>query len=176
MERAVICQGGPTSHGGKVLEGASHATVDGRPISLRGHQTFCPQCKGTFPIVEGLDFHTFAGLGTAVDGMKTACGAKLIATQQQMFIDDGAGGDESDAPFNSTAKPSTQYHGSFRAIDKDTGKPVEGRPYRIVLADGRTLRGVTDVDGNTQQVSSPDLSSVQLHWESEHCDDDQGAR
>lgn len=89
MARAVICKGDPTSHGGKVLEGAEHATINGRPIALQGHMTLCPQCKGSFPISEGLSFHTFAGLGTAVDGMQTACGAKLIATQQQMLIDDG---------------------------------------------------------------------------------------
>jgi hypothetical protein len=54
-----------------------------------------------FPIIEGLDFHTYAGIGTAVDGMKTACGAKLIATQQRMVIDDG--GSSAAAP----ATPST---------------------------------------------------------------------
>ncbi|NVD98139.1 PAAR domain-containing protein [Massilia sp. BJB1822] len=99
MARAVICKGDPTSHGGKVLEGNEDATIDGRPIAQRGHQTWCPQCKGKFPINDGLDFHTFAGIGTAVEGMKTACGAILIATQHQMTIDDqsGAGSAANDA-------------------------------------------------------------------------------
>lgn len=92
MMRAVICKGDPTSHGGKVLEGNELVTTNGRAVAQKGHMTFCPQCKGNFPIAEGLDFHTYAGIGTAVDGMKTACGAKLIATQNQMVIDDGGGG------------------------------------------------------------------------------------
>ncbi|MBB3117703.1 PAAR domain-containing protein [Pseudoduganella violacea] len=88
MARAVICQGDATSHGGKVLEGNPDATIDGRPIALRGHLTYCPLCKGQYPISEGLDFHTFGGIGTAVEGMKTACGATLIASQHLMTVDD----------------------------------------------------------------------------------------
>lgn len=91
MMRAVICKGDPTSHGGKVLEGNEHVTTNGRPVAHLGHMTFCPLCKGNFPIIEGLDFHTYTGIGTAVDGMHTACGAKLIATQRTMVIDDEAG-------------------------------------------------------------------------------------
>jgi uncharacterized Zn-binding protein involved in type VI secretion len=74
--RAVICKDDPTSHGGVVLEGNARATADGRQIAQKGHMTHCPKCKGDFPIVEGLGFHTFAGTGTAVEGMKTACGPK----------------------------------------------------------------------------------------------------
>ncbi|NVD98372.1 PAAR domain-containing protein [Massilia sp. BJB1822] len=91
MARAIICKGDPTSHGGQVLEGSADATIDGRPIALRGHLTYCPLCKGKFPISEGLVFHTFGGLGTAVEGMKTGCGAILIATQHQMTVDDQPG-------------------------------------------------------------------------------------
>lgn len=110
MARAVICKGDPTSHGGKVLEGNEDATIDGRPIAQRGHQTWCPQCKGKFPINEGLDFHTFAGIGTAVEGMKTACGAILIATQHQMTIDDqsDAGGAANDASAKNPGKSDGQ--------------------------------------------------------------------
>ena len=171
MSRAVICKGDPTSHGGKVLEGAEHATISGRPIALRGHMTFCPQCKGTFPIVDGLDFLTFAGLGTALDGMQTACGAKLIATQQQMFIDDGGGAGGSGeggsgAPAAVEKKESGAYQGRFRAVDEQTGQPVANRAYVISLPDGSTLKGVTDADGYTQQVSAHDPSEISLRWKS----------
>ncbi|UMR30910.1 PAAR domain-containing protein [Massilia sp. MB5] len=110
MARAVICKGDPTSHGGKVLEGNEDATIDGRPIAQQGHQTWCPQCKGKFPINDGLDFHTFAGIGTAVEGMKTACGAILIATQHQMTIEDqsGAGSAANDAPAKSPGESEGQ--------------------------------------------------------------------
>lgn len=63
--------------------------------------------------------------------MQTACGAKLIATQQRMLIDDGGGGGENEgsAEAKTGAAQSGQYRGSFRAVDKDTGKPVAGRAY-----------------------------------------------
>ncbi|MGB9109071.1 MAG: PAAR domain-containing protein [Telluria sp.] len=88
--RAVICKDDPTSHGGVVLEGNPHATANGRQIARKGHMTHCPQCRGDFPIAEGLSRHTFAGIGTALEGMKTGCGALLVATTTKgfMMVDD----------------------------------------------------------------------------------------
>ncbi|PMZ02046.1 PAAR domain-containing protein [Pseudomonas sp. FW306-02-F02-AA] len=36
-------------------------------------------CKGVFPIAEGSSTYTVGGIAVALDGMKTACGASLIA-------------------------------------------------------------------------------------------------
>lgn len=112
MARAVICKDDPTSHGGKVLEGNENATCLGKPIALKGHQTYCPLCKGQFPIAEGLGHHSFGGIGTAVEGMKTACGATLIASQHVMTVDDG-GGAAADAK-NSPAPPGCRSGGHLR--------------------------------------------------------------
>ncbi|MCG2585965.1 PAAR domain-containing protein [Massilia sp. TS11] len=60
--------------------------LDGIPIAGIGHLVLCPQCKGNFPIAEGAATHYFGKLGTALDGMKTACGASLIASQQRMKV------------------------------------------------------------------------------------------
>lgn len=81
MAGEIIRQGDPTSHNGKVLEGSLVDICHGKPIAFIGHKVFCPQCKGTFPIVEGCITTTFYGKGVALAGMKTACGATLIATQ-----------------------------------------------------------------------------------------------
>ena len=190
MMRAVICKGDPTSHGGKVLEGNELVTTNGRAVAQKGHMTFCPQCKGSFPIAEGLDFHTYAGIGTAVDGMKTACGAKLIATQKQMVIDDGgsgSGGDNGGADGQTAVAPPdgskaaatvsapepapAVYSATFRAVDERTGHPVSDRPYRMVTSDGRTVRGVTDGDGRTRTIKGHDPATVQLFWEVEDVGD-----
>jgi uncharacterized Zn-binding protein involved in type VI secretion len=172
MLRAVICKGDPTTHGGNVLEGNELVTTNGRAVAQLGHKTFCPQCKGTFPIIEGLDFHTYAGIGTAVDGMQTACGAKLIATQQQMVIDDGSGGGTSASAAAARADGERgRYSGAFRAVDETTGQPVAGLPYRIELPDGRTVRGVTNETGHTQHVSSNSPDTVKLYWETEASDE-----
>ncbi|MYM29477.1 PAAR domain-containing protein [Duganella sp. CY15W] len=177
MLRAVICKGDPTSHGGTVLEGNELVTTNGRAVAHIGHMTFCPQCKGNYPISEGLARHTYAGRGTALDGMKTACGAKLIATQQQMVVDDGGSDDgqcndrQGEAQGAVTGGQQGQYSGAFRAVDERTGQPVSGRPYRIELADGSVIRGKTGQDGNTQRVTSSHPDTVKLYWETESYDE-----
>jgi uncharacterized Zn-binding protein involved in type VI secretion len=186
MMRSVICEGDPTSHGGKVMEGHGPATIDGRKIARRGHLTYCPQCKGSFPIIEGVDHHTFAGVGTALDGMKTACGAELIATQQRMKIEDGISDPSSshatsarpdaapeaekvvEEPAEFPLTTSTDsFSGSFRAVDLNTGTPLMGIPYRIELEDGSTVRGVTDTQGKTQHITSTAAETIRLYWEAE---------
>ncbi|WP_186229948.1 PAAR domain-containing protein [Burkholderia gladioli] len=95
MGRAMICVGDTTTHGGRVLEGSATATIDGKPIAGVGHKVLCPQCKGVFPILPATGRrypHQIAGRDTAIHGMKTACGATLIASQLSMTLDDvGAG-------------------------------------------------------------------------------------
>lgn len=90
--RSIICVGDTTSHGGKVLEGNSTATLDGKPISGVGHLVSCPQCKGNFPILPDLlgrrYQHIIDKRDTAVEGMRTACGATLIASQSNSTISD----------------------------------------------------------------------------------------
>ncbi|MGY6258830.1 PAAR domain-containing protein [Paraburkholderia caledonica] len=92
--RAIICEGDTTSHGGKVIEGSPTDKIDGRCIAGVGHQVSCPRCKGVFPILPDLLGrrypHRMNGRDTAVEGMRTACGAVLIASQSSSTItDDG---------------------------------------------------------------------------------------
>lgn len=92
MADEIIRMGDPTSHGGKVIEGSMADICHGKPIAYMGHQTFCPRCKGNFSIVDGAPTTTFYGKGVALAGMKTACGAVLIATQLTDTVDYAAGG------------------------------------------------------------------------------------
>ncbi|WP_177313496.1 PAAR domain-containing protein [Burkholderia ubonensis] len=107
LSRGIICQGDTTSHGGKVLEGNPTATLDGRPISGVGHMVACPQCKGTFPILPDLLDrrypHVIDGRNTAVAGMRTACGATLIASQSNSTISDEGDGHASTGAAVATA-------------------------------------------------------------------------
>ncbi len=81
-ERSIIRKGDRTSHGGTVAEGHPTSMLLGREIALVGHKVTCPKCKGAFPILAdpGRN-HSFMGQDTAVEGMRTACGAVLIASQ-----------------------------------------------------------------------------------------------
>lgn len=80
---AVILKGDKTSHGGTVLEGFEQVTHDGTPVAGIGHVVSCPACEGVFPIVAGTPHISFCGVNLAVEGMQTACGAKLIASQRE---------------------------------------------------------------------------------------------
>ena len=92
MKRAIICVGDTTSHGGKVLEGNPTAKIDTRPIAGVGHMVSCPRCKGDFAILPDLLGriypHVIDKRDTAVEGMRTACGAVLIASQSNSTIND----------------------------------------------------------------------------------------
>ncbi|WP_429500673.1 PAAR domain-containing protein (plasmid) [Robbsia andropogonis] len=93
-KRAIICEGDTTSHGGTVIEGSPAGKIDGRCIAGVGHQVSCPRCKGVFAILPDLLGrrypHRINGRDTAVEGMRTACGAVLIASQSSSTItDDG---------------------------------------------------------------------------------------
>ncbi|HEX7682421.1 MAG TPA: PAAR domain-containing protein [Trinickia sp.] len=96
MASAIICVGDTTSHGGKVLEGNPTASIDGRPIAGVGHKVFCPLCKGEFAILPDLLGrrypHVIDNRDTAVAGMRTACGAVLIASQSSDTITDTGDG------------------------------------------------------------------------------------
>lgn len=88
----IIRQGDPTSHGGTVIEGSLFDICMGKPIAFVGHKVTCPKCKGIFPIAEGAPNTTFYGKGVALAGMKTACGAILMATQFSDTVEYGGGG------------------------------------------------------------------------------------
>lgn len=91
----MICVGDTTTHGGRVLEGDASATIEGMPIAGVGHKVMCPLCTGVFPILADMGRqypHRINGRDTAVAGMKTACGAVLVASQTSTSLDDvGAG-------------------------------------------------------------------------------------
>lgn len=76
----IIRKGDSTDHGGLVLEGFAQTNLNGRPMAGVGHQVSCPKCKGVFPIIEGSHAYKVGGTPVALHGMKTACGARLIAS------------------------------------------------------------------------------------------------
>lgn len=91
-ERAIIRRGDRTSHSGIVVEGHPTSMLLGQEIALVGHKVMCPKCKGAFPILPdpGRN-HSFMGNDTAVEGMRTACGAVLIASQMVARVSEAEG-------------------------------------------------------------------------------------
>ena len=90
--RPIIRIGDKTTHGGTVTEGFPFYTIDGRAAAGLGHMVTCPQCKGAFPIVEGVSTFAVDGGLVAIEGMKTSCGATLIASQGFAVVEPSEGG------------------------------------------------------------------------------------
>jgi len=170
----IIRQGDRTSHGGTVLEGSLYDICMGKPIAFVGHKVLCPKCKGIFPIAQGAPFTTFYGKGVALAGMKTACGATLIASQFTDTVEYGGGG----ASTNSSSKASSrangnetsaatplgtagtadtgdkQFNDKFMLIDDVTGDPLPYTEYAIRRASGEIEHGTTDANGCTHLLAT----------------------
>ncbi|MCX2683929.1 PAAR domain-containing protein [Pseudomonas sp. DCB_AW] len=76
----IICLADTTDHGGEVVNAIPHTNLNGKPMPGKGYRVLCPLCKGEFPIIEGSDTYRVNGISVALDSMKTACGASLIAS------------------------------------------------------------------------------------------------
>lgn len=76
----IVRIGDTTNHGGRVIDSIPHTNLNGRAMAGKGNMVLCPLCEGEFPIIEGSDTYRVNGTPVALDGMKTACGATLMAS------------------------------------------------------------------------------------------------
>ena len=58
----------------------------------------------------------------------------------------------------------TSHHLQYQAVDS-AGKPLAGRPYIMLLADGSTRTGKTDSSGRTQLLTTSRREQVQVYIE-----------
>jgi uncharacterized Zn-binding protein involved in type VI secretion len=168
MAGEIIRLGDKTSHGGTVLEGSPADICMGKPIAYIGHKVLCPQCKGAFPIVEGALTTTFYGKGVALAGMKTACGAVLIASQFTDIVEYGGGAaaaspgalrDAGKTPVREEPGD-TQFDDRFVLLDDVTGEPITCTEYAIRRASGAIEHGTTDAQGHTHLLSATAAAEV----------------
>jgi uncharacterized Zn-binding protein involved in type VI secretion len=170
MSGEIIRQGDRTSHGGTVIEGSLYDICMGKPIAFVGHKVICPKCKGVFPIAQGAPSTTFYGKGVALAGMKTACGATLIASQFSDTVE--CGGGEASAAASSPANGNgtvaltsqgalapvdtshKQFNEKFMLIDDATGDPLPHTEYAIRRACGEIEHGTTDANGCTHLLAT----------------------
>jgi len=181
----IIRKGDRTTHGGTVLEGSPSEICMGQPIAYKGHMVHCPKCRGNFPIVEGVLTTTFFGQGVAVAGMKTSCGASLIASQFTDTVEWGSGGggsaagvvtiaaaaEKSTASANPTeiaaaTATALSYDLFFHVKHDETGRSLSNMPYKITLDDGREFTGITDNSGHTEKVfsDSPQTAKIEVPY------------
>jgi hypothetical protein len=104
---------------------------------------------------------------TALDGMKTACGATLIASQHTATVDYAdearseslSHGEGASGPVQELGEDFDRY---FVLLDAATGKPLRQRGYAIRLPDGSSIEGMTDAQGHTKLCSASESHVVEL--------------
>ena len=78
--RGVIRLGDTTSHGGEVIRASDTLKALGKAVALDGDMTFCPRCKGRFPITVHQSERKHHGKRVAHHDDSAACGATLISS------------------------------------------------------------------------------------------------
>ncbi|MEC5384233.1 type VI secretion system Vgr family protein [Uliginosibacterium sp. H3] len=115
--------------------GQSSITLEG------GNITFA--CPGNFMVKGGS--HAMAGGASAAASLAGLPSGVMGVTKAQLL-------------------EKSPYDEQFRAVDKASGEPIAGQPYRIETAEGDVVEGVTDKDGKTQRVKTLDPQGLKLSW------------
>jgi uncharacterized Zn-binding protein involved in type VI secretion len=78
--RGVVRLNDKTDHGGHVISVSSGTMVMGTEAALIDDMTFCPKCKGNFPIKPDGAGANHGRRTYAYDNDPTTCGARLISS------------------------------------------------------------------------------------------------
>lgn len=174
--KSIIRKGDSTTHGGTVIEGIDSYLVFDKPIACEGHMVTCPQCKGTFPIIEGVKGKSILGKNPAVEDMHTACGAKLIASQDQFQLEQLDAIENNQAEEINTADTNwlgtnLQDYGvrfQLTEYDEENSYPLRHVNYSVFLSDGSIQSGCTNDEGYTSVITSDQQLTVdRIELESE---------
>jgi hypothetical protein len=158
----------------------------GKPMAFIGHKVQCPKCRGVYPIADGVLTTTFYGKGVAVAGMKTACGAVLIASQFTDIAEWSSGaGIANSSPQNESRNAkstSTSINGTgqqadglavtpeeaieietFYSLTDGAGNPLEHYRYDLHVEDQLHTKAGTYTNGKTVVITD-EASSQLVTW------------
>ena len=113
---------------------------------------------------------SFMGMPVALDGMKTSCGAVLIASQQMTFVETASGGGGAAAAQAASVvgdaasmfSPSVaekdnaqmKFNDRHQLVDDASGQPIANAPYRVTQGNDVIEDGETDDNGYANLLSS----------------------
>lgn len=168
--KKVIRKNDTTSHGGTVLEGIEGYLIFDQPIACKGHMVSCPLCKETFPIIEGIEGQPIYDKFPAVEGMKTACGAELIASQDHYQLEQLDKKDATYLPYDSD-EVNDRWSGSdlkefgvrLQIVDGEgeNANYFTNTQYKVFLSDGSISEGYTDSEGYTNIITADEELNVE---------------
>lgn len=148
-----IRQGDATTHGGTVITASSNLNIYGKTGACMGDMVTCPKCRGTFPIIEGTSSANTFGKSLALDGMMTACGAKLIASQSQFVVEITKGKGAAHKASSNTDSATPLFDEQF-VLQSEDGTLLTGMVYELKFSDGSIIKGVTCDEGCTERIQA----------------------
>ncbi|OPH37918.1 PAAR domain-containing protein [Moraxella equi] len=148
-----IRQGDTTTHGGTVITASSNLNIYGKTGACMGDMVTCPKCRGTFPIIEGASSVNTFGKSLALDGMMTACGAELIASQSQFVVEITKGQGVAHKASDNTNAITPLFDEQF-VLQSEDGTLLTGMVYELKFSDGSIIKGVTCDEGCTERIQA----------------------
>ncbi len=180
MRKPAVRHGDPTTTGGFVIAYSSTIHDDGRKIALSGDEATCGNCKGSFKI-----FGTGEGMSENVrdvvldgDLVLCPCGKNrvIVGNNPGVFVHvrDGSGTRSAGTAIKSRSNvPAT---GTFDEQVRATASvALDGYPYFIEFADGRTFGGRVDRGGKLTRIVTEEADEYTVHWGDEALARQEGA-
>lgn len=170
---AMIVLGDKTDHGGEVIESSGVTDTHGKGIARVGDKVYCPKKgHGTTVIVTGDNTMVIDGKAVAYHGCKTSCGATLISSQMVTSVEFGSNAPALSAPttvasnvqFNSSREEQSKlpFDEQFRAVDGESGRPIEGLAYFVRVSSGAVYSGFTDSQGLAPRIQTERAETMQV--------------
>jgi hypothetical protein len=179
-----VVEGDPLDSGGSsaVIEGLADCTIEGedgrhRKQAFLGHKAWCDRCKSAGVIVAAAGcatnlrmFDRTIGQHEAVGGDEIMCkcptAPRIIAVHgRNCMIIDGGGKINNTAASTSlqeTPPGLRNFDEQVRAIARIGA--MEGYPYFVETAGGRTYNGYTDKNGHLPRITTGDDESYTVYW------------
>ena len=182
LKRYYITAGATTTAGGVVRASSKHSRINGAFMVLEGDPIDCPACggQGVVKCVMPRIRHRLDGKEYALSDDLCICGCnpppkinanQTFKAQYALVVDD----DSKVGAVEQQGQDAGKVHGvesakrldlrPLRFVIRGTGRPHANQPYRLTLADGRVVQGVTDATGATRLLT-PDERAALRTWQS----------
>ncbi|RKR43822.1 PAAR domain-containing protein [Paraburkholderia sp. BL17N1] len=170
MRKALVVQGSPTTTGGLVIGGsATHMTDHGKPFALDGDEATCGKCEGVFRIVGTATRRRYRGQPGVVEGDPVLCPCGLNYVMAGLnpgcfyWTDDIAVAASAVASTIDNASRGTGIYDE-QVCGATTVANLEGYPYFIESAEGRTFSGRLGKDGLLPRVRTDAAAHYKVYW------------
>jgi uncharacterized Zn-binding protein involved in type VI secretion len=182
MSKAIVRHGDPTTTGGFVIALSSTIFDDGKRIALHGDEATCGGCKGVFKIFGSGTEATENGRATVLHGdpVMCPCGRNkvFVVSDPGCHVESGSGA----APASNAVAAGASTFSSFATGTFDEqvraaapGVVLNGYPYFIETADGRTFSGSVGASGKLPRIDTDGADEYTVFWGDDAIERQEGA-